>query len=88
MRNERAETGGAAQAGMALWKKFWILFTVVWGLVALLNVATILAFAEQVPTETVAVLLSVGAGVPALLYALGWTRDRLRLRGAGQRRRR
>jgi len=30
---------------MALWRKLWLLFTVIWVVVAALNVFTILAFA-------------------------------------------
>ena len=34
---------------MPLWKKLWLLFAVIWGVVAGLNVLTILAFAEALP---------------------------------------
>jgi len=37
------------QASMPMWKRFWILFTVIWVFVALLNALTTLAFAEEIP---------------------------------------
>lgn len=61
---------------MALWKKLWLLFAVIWVVVALLNVVTILAFAEDGERDK-AVLPIVGAfAVPAFLYMLGWLWER------------
>jgi uncharacterized membrane protein YbhN (UPF0104 family) len=65
---------------MPIWKKFWILFTAIWVFVALLNALTTLAFAEEIPPDRLLTLLAVAVVVPALLYAVGWLRDRLRRR--------
>jgi hypothetical protein len=70
-----------ARAPMPMWKRFWILFTAIWVLVALLNVLTTLAFAEEIPPDRLLTLLAVAVVAPAALYAVGWLRDRLRLRG-------
>ena len=61
-----------------LWKRFWILFTAIWVSVALLNVFTTLAFAEEIPPDRLPTLLVAAVGVPAALYAAGWLWDRLR----------
>ena len=68
----------AVRAPMPLWKRFWILFTVIWVFVALLNVLTTLAFAEEIPPDRLPTLLAVAVSVPAVLYAAGWLRERLR----------
>jgi hypothetical protein len=65
---------------MPLWKRFWILFTVIWVFVALLDALTTLAFAEEIPPDRVLMLLAVAVVVPAALYAVGWLRDWLRRR--------
>jgi uncharacterized membrane protein YbhN (UPF0104 family) len=70
----------SARVPMALWKKFWILFTVIWVFVALLDALTTLAFAEEIPPDRVLTLLAVAVVVPAALYAVGWLRDWLRRR--------
>ena len=57
---------------MALWKKLWLLFTVIWVVVAGLNVVTILAFAEEVEREKALTPLIFGVAVPAFAYLLGW----------------
>jgi len=68
------------RAPMPLWKRFWILFTVIWVFVALLDALTTLAFAEEIPPDRVLTLLAVAVVVPAALYAVGWLRDWLRRR--------
>jgi hypothetical protein len=57
---------------MALWKRLWLLFTVIWVVVAGLNAATILLFAEGVEREKALTPLALAVAVPALLYLLGW----------------
>lgn len=57
---------------MALWKKLWLLFTVIWGVVATLNVVTILAFAEEVERGKALKPAFFGVAVPAAVYLLGW----------------
>ena len=68
------------RAPMPLWKRFWILFTVIWVFVALLDALTTLAFAEEIPPDRVLTLLLVAVVVPVALYAVGWLRDWLRRR--------
>jgi hypothetical protein len=55
---------------MALWKKMWLLFTVIWVLVAGLNAVTIIAFSEGVEREKAVQPIVYGLLVPALLYAV------------------
>lgn len=55
---------------MALWKKMWLLFTVIWVLVAGLNAMTILAFSEGIEREKALQPVAYGVLVPAALYAL------------------
>lgn len=62
---------------MALWKRFWLLGTVIWVVVCLLNAATILAFSEGEEAKAVQPL-ALAIAVPALLYALLWLYFRLR----------
>lgn len=62
---------------MALWKRLWLLFTVIWVVVIGLQVATILAVGEEPPEKAVRPIL-LGIAVPALLYLLLWGWMRLR----------
>jgi hypothetical protein len=58
---------------VALWKRLWLLFTVIWVVVAALNVGTIVAFAEgELEQEKALLPLVLAFLVPAALYALGW----------------
>ncbi|HEX6266538.1 MAG TPA: hypothetical protein VFZ81_06535 [Burkholderiales bacterium] len=65
---------------MALWKRLWLLFTVIWVVVAALNVATILAFAEDLERGKALTPLFFGFAVPAFLYLLGWLWERWKAR--------
>ena len=60
-----------------LWKKLWLLFTVIWVVVSALNAGTILAFSEEHEKALRPIVL--GVSVPVLLYLvlLGWQRLRL-----------
>ena len=49
----------------------WLLFSVIWVVVAGLNAMTILAFSEEYEKAWRPVLLAVA--VPALAYLLAWT---------------
>jgi hypothetical protein len=60
---------------MALWQKLWLLFAVIWVVVAGLNAATILAFAEP---EKALLPAGLAVLVPAAAYLLFWTWFRLR----------
>lgn len=57
---------------MALWKKLWLLFTVIWVVVAGLNVFTILTFGEEIEPEKALKPVFFGVAVPAAAYLLGW----------------
>ena len=64
---------------MPLWKKLWLLFAVIWIVVAGLNVFTIVAFGDN-PGAAVIRPLELMLGVPALAYVLAWGVARLRQR--------
>ena len=61
---------------MSLWKKLWLLFTVIWVVVIALQVVTILAIGEEPPEKAWQPIL-LGIAVPALLYLLLWGWRRL-----------
>ena len=75
-----SKEGQPPRAPMPLWKRFWILFTAIWVFVALLNVLTTLAFAEEIPPDRVLTLLAAAVVVPAALYAVGWLAEWLQSR--------
>lgn len=54
----------------ALWQKLWLLFAVIWVVVAALQVGTILAFADD--PEKVVQPIFYGFAVPAAAYFLAW----------------
>jgi hypothetical protein len=60
-----------------LWKKFWLLFTVIWVVVAGLNVATILAFSPDEREKALRPIV-IGVVVPIVLYGVLWVWQRLR----------
>ncbi|HZE59004.1 MAG TPA: hypothetical protein VE085_00430 [Burkholderiales bacterium] len=62
---------------MALWKRLWILFTVIWIVVSGLNAGTILAFSPDEQEKALRPIM-LGIAVPALLYLIGWAWQRLR----------
>ena len=59
---------------MPLWKKLWLLFAVIWVIVAGLNVGTILAFSEEEGERAKALApLILAFAVPAAAYLLAWS---------------
>lgn len=60
-----------------MWKKLWLLFTVIWVVVLLLQIGTILAVGEEPPEKAVRPLI-LAVIVPAVLYLLLWGWARLR----------
>ena len=54
----------------ALWQKLWLLFAVIWVVVAALQVGTILAFSGE-PDKALQPVL-YGVAVPAAAYLLAW----------------
>jgi hypothetical protein len=67
---------GGNSVPVALWKKLWLLFAVIWGVVAGLNVMTILAFGEDAERGKAVMPLAFGIAVPAIVYLVGalWQR--------------
>ena len=53
-----------------LWKRFWLLLSVIWVVVSGLNAATILAFSEE--TDKAWRPIALGVVVPALAYLILW----------------
>ena len=62
---------------MKLWKKLWLLFTVIWVIVAALNVASILAFGDEVEPQKALWPAFFGVLVPAAVYCVAWVWERL-----------
>ncbi len=60
----------------ALWQKLWLLFAVIWVVVASIQVGTILAFADD-PDKALQPVF-YGVAVPAVAYFLAWVWNRLR----------
>jgi hypothetical protein len=56
---------------MPLWKKMWLLFTVIWVIVAGLNAMTIIAFSEGLERQKAYLPIALAVLVPAVLYGLG-----------------
>jgi hypothetical protein len=66
---------------VALWQRLWLLFTVIWVVVAGLNAGTILAFAEtEKDSEKAFLPIAFGIAVPAAVYLLAWLWNRWRSR--------
>ena len=59
-----------------MWRKWWLLFSVIWAVVAFLQAAFILGISEE--TDKALRPLALGVAVPAVLYLLGWLWERLR----------
>ena len=62
---------------MPLWKRLWVLFTVIWVVVTGLQAVTILAIGEEPPEKSLRPIV-LGVVVPLVAYLLiwGWTRLR------------
>jgi len=64
---------------MPLWKKLWLLFTVILVVIAGLQVVTILAFAEgEVERAKWVWPAAIALVVPAVVYVLAWLWNRWR----------
>ena len=59
-----------------MWRKWWLLFSVIWVVVAAIQVAVILGTSEE-PDKALQPLV-LGIAIPAILYGLGWAAERLR----------
>ena len=64
---------------MPLWKRLWLLFTVIWVVVSGLNAGTILAFSEEHEKALRPLVLMIA--VPLVLYVIlaAWFRLRRKL---------
>lgn len=65
---------------MALWRRFWLLGSVIWVVVCLLSVFSILAFSEGEEGKALQPL-ALAVAVPAAAYAALWLYFRLKGRG-------
>jgi putative effector of murein hydrolase len=65
-------------AAVPLWKKFWLLFSVMWVVVAGLHVATILAFADEIEHGRALYSAAFAVLVPAAAYLIGWAWERIK----------
>jgi len=63
---------------LKLWQKLWLLFTVIWVVVAALNVFAILVFGDEVEPEKALWPAFFAFAVPAAAYAVGWVWARLK----------
>ncbi len=63
---------------MALWKKLWVLFTVIWVIVAGLNAMTIIAFSEGAERDKAWLPAAFAVVVPVVLYGVGMLWSKLR----------
>jgi hypothetical protein len=57
---------------MRLWQRLWLLFAVIWVVLASLNVGTILVFAEGAEQDKFVWPLVLGVAVPAASYLFLW----------------
>ena len=57
---------------MKLWQRLWLLFTVIWVVLAGLNAGTIIAFSEGVEREKAIRPIVIGVLVPPVLYLVLW----------------
>ncbi len=57
---------------MALWKKLWLVFAVIWVVVAGLQAFTLLAFGEDAERDKALQPIVYGIAVPAGVYLLAW----------------
>ncbi len=59
-----------------MWRRWWLLFAVIWMVVAAIQVAVILGTSEE-PEKALQPFL-LGIAIPAGLYCVGWVVERLR----------
>ena len=68
---------------MLLWQRLWLLFSVMWVVVAALNAVSIFAFADEVEYSKAAWPIGLGFAVPAIGYLLLWSWFKLRRKQSG-----
>ena len=62
---------------MKLWQKLWLLFSVIWVVVAVLNIVAILAFGDEVAPEKALWPAFFALAVPTAAYGIGWAWEKL-----------
>jgi hypothetical protein len=66
---------------LALWQRLWLVFTVIWVVVAALNAGTILAFSEgPIERQKAAQPIVLGVVVPVAVYLAAWAWSAFRTR--------
>ena len=68
---------------MPLWKRLWLLFSVIWVVVGAINVATIAALEED-PGGKIVAPLALTLAVPVAVYLLAWAWAGWRARNDGE----
>jgi hypothetical protein len=63
--------GTDSRSRLKLWQKLWLLFAVIWLVVSLLNIGTILAFADESEWRKAVRPAILTVAVPAVLYLAG-----------------
>lgn len=64
-----------------MWRKWWLLFTVIWVVVAGIQAGVILTTSQEAEKAVQPAVLAVA--VPAALYLIGWLWTKLRNSGSG-----
>jgi hypothetical protein len=64
---------------LALWQRLWLLFTVIWVALSLLNLGIMFAAGESQPDKALT-LAVLAVAVPAALYLVAWAWDAWRAR--------
>lgn len=64
---------------MKLWQKLWLLFTVIWVALSLLNLGIMFAAGEAEPDKAMT-LAALTVAVPAALYLVAWAWNAWRAR--------
>jgi hypothetical protein len=62
---------------LKVWQKLWLLFSMIWVIVAALNIGTILAFGDEVDPRKALWPAFFAFAVPAAAYGVGWAWERL-----------
>jgi len=63
---------------MALWKRFWLLFSAIWVVVSLLHALTLVTLGDNESQDRLASLLLATVLVPAVFYGIGWVWEMIR----------
>lgn len=67
-------------SAMPLWRKLWLLFSVLWVVICALSALTLIAAGEPGGLEKVWTPVALAIGVPPLAYLFAWGVSALRRR--------